>query len=233
MTIRATSSRPRLTTRTLALFDLAADPAAARNVADQFPARPPASGDRLARIKGGHAATARGKLSADVLKLLAEEGYWTLEEMTDEAVMNQGTGIRRAWLWLFLFDAVFMALHAWYTGHRWYVENFALGAYEHPAYELLRTFNLDAEGTSAVWYSSLKLFLAAALAAGCWALARREGRSAFGWLMVALIFLGLSVDESASLHEHLADLIMAMEGRRTASATRSCTGTRTNGPSSG
>ncbi|MDA0989140.1 MAG: hypothetical protein O3A51_00120 [Verrucomicrobia bacterium] len=69
--------------------------------------------------------------------------------------------------------------------------------------------NLDEEGNLSAWYSSAKLLSLAILATWIWAAdCRYAGRWHWPWLLVALIFLGLSADETASLHERLARLVM-------------------------
>lgn len=73
--------------------------------------------------------------------------------------------------------------------------------------------NLDEEGTIAAWYSSVKLLSLALLTGFIWR-AERDGpdarlrRFAFLWLAVGAIFLALSVDETASLHERVARYVM-------------------------
>lgn len=71
--------------------------------------------------------------------------------------------------------------------------------------------NLDEEGNLAAWYSSVKLLMLSVL---CLRAHTREktlrpsGRTAALWLLTGLIFLGLSADETASMHERLARFIM-------------------------
>ena len=78
---------------------------------------------------------------------------------------------------------------------------------------LMNQFNIGAENRLAAWYSSMLLFLAALGALGCWLLDRRYGRSrrdrllGHGWVIVALLFAGLSLDEMGSLHERLPELL--------------------------
>lgn len=69
--------------------------------------------------------------------------------------------------------------------------------------------NLDEEGNLSAWYSSAKLLGLALLAVWIWAAdCNYQGRWHWPWLLVALIFLGLSADETASLHERLARTFM-------------------------
>lgn len=69
---------------------------------------------------------------------------------------------------------------------------------------LARQFDLKLEGNFAVWYSSL-LFLLCGLGAFCvGARMRRNGCHRFPallWWLVAMSFVGLSIDETARLHE--------------------------------
>lgn len=90
---------------------------------------------------------------------------------------------------LFLADAALIALH------------FAFG---------WSVINLDEEGNLAAWYSSAKLLALAVFCAWLWREERRQrlGRLAVLWLVVGWIFLGLSMDETASLHERLARAVM-------------------------
>lgn len=75
-------------------------------------------------------------------------------------------------------------------------------------------FNLDEEGTLPVWFSSLKLFGIGLL---CVLIGRTErGRLRRGkplrlsvlWLVVAAIFFFLSADETSSMHERVARVVM-------------------------
>jgi hypothetical protein len=73
--------------------------------------------------------------------------------------------------------------------------------------------NLDEEGNLSAWYSSTKLLSLAVLCGIIWATERNQQAAqrrklTFLWLVVALIFLGLSMDETASLHERLARTVM-------------------------
>ncbi|MBN1268045.1 MAG: hypothetical protein JXB04_00515 [Kiritimatiellae bacterium] len=90
---------------------------------------------------------------------------------------------------IFLIDITFIILH------------FAFG---------WSVINLDEEGNLTAWYSSTKLLGLAVLCAWLWNVERKQaGRKlSFLWLVVALIFLGLSMDETASLHERLARAVM-------------------------
>lgn len=70
-----------------------------------------------------------------------------------------------------------------------------------------RWFDLDAEGSIAVWFSSVQLFCVAGVAAYC---AWRERRRSWWW--VSGLFLYISVDETASFHEAVGEWL----GRRIA-----------------
>lgn len=74
--------------------------------------------------------------------------------------------------------------------------------------------NLDQEANLSAWYSSVKLFVLACLAWRNYALERRlrpvaRFRMVFLWLVVGGIFLFLSADETSSMHERLARVVMA------------------------
>ncbi|HET7876233.1 MAG TPA: hypothetical protein VFN71_12010 [Methylomirabilota bacterium] len=66
----------------------------------------------------------------------------------------------------------------------------------------VRLFDLDAEANVPTWYASVTLLLCAGLL-GLIARAESErgGRDATRWAVLALIFVGLSIDEAASIHE--------------------------------
>ena len=66
----------------------------------------------------------------------------------------------------------------------------------------VRQFNLDAEGNVPAWYASMTLLLSAVLL-GVIARAKHLARAPYArhWGLLVLIFVGLSVDEAASLHE--------------------------------
>jgi len=73
--------------------------------------------------------------------------------------------------------------------------------------------NLDEEGNLATWYSSAKLLALAVVAGTIWTAEGRQTQSQRRkfrvlWLLVALIFLGLSIDETSSIHERLARVVM-------------------------
>jgi hypothetical protein len=100
---------------------------------------------------------------------------------------------RYVWV-LLVFDAILVALH-FITGRA--------------------VINLDEEANVSAWYSSAKLLL---MGWFCWLAWRQErsvpadrrpGRFTFLWIVLALLFLGLSVDETASLHERLARKVMS------------------------
>ncbi|MBF0370949.1 MAG: hypothetical protein HQL52_15985 [Magnetococcales bacterium] len=85
---------------------------------------------------------------------------------------------------------------------------------DHP--QLGSLVHLDKEGNLPTWYSSLKFTLAAVAALACYFLERaaridsvpdsslppiRPRLSPIPWLLVALLMLGLSADETAQIHE--------------------------------
>ena len=73
-------------------------------------------------------------------------------------------------------------------------------------------FNLAGENKFSVWYSSMLLLLVSLGALGCFALElqqRQEMRErvlSYGWALVALLFVGLSLDELGSIHERIPSL---------------------------
>lgn len=87
-------------------------------------------------------------------------------------------------------------------------------------YDLL-ALSLASENTLATWYSSM-LFLSVAVAAtACYArdeaaVSSGEGRrSTVGWLILAVAFLTLSLDEMGSIHERLGEISSLTGGERT------------------
>ncbi len=77
-------------------------------------------------------------------------------------------------------------------------------------------FDLDKEANLPTWYSSFK-FSAAALAAA-WCFFQESGtakprpkKHPWGWLLIAVLMLGMSVDETAQVHETLIHWVMAGE----------------------
>jgi hypothetical protein len=71
-----------------------------------------------------------------------------------------------------------------------------------------RQLNLESENNLPTWYSSIALLLAAGLLFII-ALAKREEKDQYRrhWLGLAIIFVGLSLDETASLHEMTAPIV--------------------------
>lgn len=75
--------------------------------------------------------------------------------------------------------------------------------------------NLDEEKNFSTWYSSVKLFGAGLVALWCWKLepaAERRGLDRFVWPAIAITFVALSMDETATAHERLASRIMSWSG---------------------
>jgi hypothetical protein len=79
-----------------------------------------------------------------------------------------------------------------------------------------RLFNLEGENNLPTWYSSLALLLASAMLAIIGLHRKQEAKSwAWHWLILAIIFLCLSADEAASIHEMAASPIHQwLESRR-------------------
>jgi hypothetical protein len=78
------------------------------------------------------------------------------------------------------------------------------------------TFDLEGEGSLAVWFSCATLELAALTALAAWSIRRRTpgGKGAPILLMAALCWLVMSVDECASLHEGFKELMSHGTGHR-------------------
>jgi len=79
--------------------------------------------------------------------------------------------------------------------------------------KLLRFVDLGSEGNLPTWYSSAALLLASALLAVI-ALHKRRAGAPYErhWAVLALIFLGLSIDEAAQIHEMTIKQLRALVG---------------------
>ena len=75
---------------------------------------------------------------------------------------------------------------------------------EENAWAFLSVFDLGNENNVAAWFSSALLLTAAALLALIWA-TRRPGEPRRAWLALALLFVLLSADETAAMHERLIE----------------------------
>ncbi len=79
-------------------------------------------------------------------------------------------------------------------------------------------FDLDGEGSLGAWYSSITLVLASAAALVVYAVRRRRVDDYHAryriWLWTALVWLVMSIDEAASLHEGFKELLVFATGRR-------------------
>jgi hypothetical protein len=77
---------------------------------------------------------------------------------------------------------------------------------------LLRESNLAWENTLATWYSSMLLLVVALLAIICFIVDRQNNTNRnknflnYGWIIISLIFTGLSLDEIGSIHESLGNI---------------------------
>ena len=65
----------------------------------------------------------------------------------------------------------------------------------------MQIFNLDAEACLPAWYSSTLMMLCALLLAGHAAILRKRSRDARRWGILAVLFVYLSLDEQAGIHE--------------------------------
>jgi len=82
----------------------------------------------------------------------------------------------------------------------------------------LAAVDLEAEGSLANWFSSMTLALAAVVAAIIFSLRRHRQDDYHGryrvWLWAALLWMAMSIDESASLHEGFKELASHFSGQR-------------------
>ena len=72
---------------------------------------------------------------------------------------------------------------------------------------LIRLLDVDVETSIPTWFSSAILLVSAALLAAIGSITRSRGGSALPWYGLAIIFVGLSSDETAVIHEMAHGLI--------------------------
>jgi hypothetical protein len=90
------------------------------------------------------------------------------------------------------------------------VSTFAFG--QDSAFGLFHLFDLNNERNIPTLFSSLQLVVAALLLFLFGSKHRTSGNSYIAWLLLAMIFLFLAVDETASIHERLSDPMRALTG---------------------
>jgi hypothetical protein len=75
---------------------------------------------------------------------------------------------------------------------------------------LMHLFDLNAEQTVSVWYQTMTLFLASALAMLVTVSRKRSGaRDTAHWAGLSLVFAAMSVDELVSFHEMIGEEVLA------------------------
>jgi hypothetical protein len=80
---------------------------------------------------------------------------------------------------------------------------------------LIRLFDVDREGNVPTWFSALALLLCAGLLVLIASSSREQGHPyARHWAALAVIFVGLSLDEAASIHEMSIVLVREILGGR-------------------
>lgn len=90
---------------------------------------------------------------------------------------------------------------------------YLLQAGEHaPLSRVLRRFSLDAELSVPAWYATVLLLVCGGMLA---VIARhvrqRGGRFGFRWMLLSLIFVGLSIDEACAFHEIAMDRFESLD----------------------
>lgn len=75
--------------------------------------------------------------------------------------------------------------------------------FDTPLWHALQRLNMDYEISLPTWYSQITIFVAAILLAAVGAIKKRQKARTIGWNSLAVVFVYLSVDEGASLHELL------------------------------
>jgi len=82
----------------------------------------------------------------------------------------------------------------------------------------IAAFDLDGEGSLAVWFSSTTLAAAAAVALVVFTLRKHRADDYHAryriWIAAAICWFGMSVDESASLHEGFKEMMTGLTGER-------------------
>ena len=83
-----------------------------------------------------------------------------------------------------------------------------------PTYRLrYRLLNMDREMSLPAWFSSTLLCaVGLAMWVAAWVHRQRSERGVLGWSALGLFFVGLSLDESAAIHEVLVPRVQAMLG---------------------
>lgn len=82
----------------------------------------------------------------------------------------------------------------------------------------IASFDLDGEGSLAMWFSSTVLLFASATAFLVYHVRKQRPDDYFGryriWLWAGICWLGMSIDESSSLHEGFKEAITSLTGSR-------------------
>jgi hypothetical protein len=113
-------------------------------------------------------------------------------------------------LWFFVGAALIAGLEALY----FYMPVLSAGTTD----GRIAAFDLDGEGSLAVWYSSFLLQLAAAAALVVYSIRKQRADDYYAryrvWIVAALCWFVMSVDEAASLHEGFKELMTSLTGNR-------------------
>lgn len=75
-----------------------------------------------------------------------------------------------------------------------------------------RLFNITREDGLASWFASTQTLVLALTTWLTWAVVRRQGRHASGWLVLAVVFTTMAVDDGAKMHERLGTVLRGMSG---------------------
>lgn len=110
------------------------------------------------------------------------------------------------WRWPILLLLAASALTAIYLILAWLTKDQTYTVPEH-VQNFVLMFDVNREGSLPSWYSASLWALAACLALLVGAAERGQHRSSWRWTAMASVFLLLSLDEGASLHENIGDVL--------------------------
>jgi hypothetical protein len=98
-----------------------------------------------------------------------------------------------------------------------FIEDYVRHAYSRTAKNIIRLFDFNLENNVPTWFSALILAFAAVLLFIIYAHKKRNNiKPASYWLVLALIFVFLSMDESVQIHEEVANIVRPQLGNHDA-----------------
>lgn len=98
-----------------------------------------------------------------------------------------------------------------------FIEDYVRHAYSRTAKNIIRLFDFNLENNVPTWFSALILAFASVLLFIIYDHKKRNNiKPAIYWLVLALIFVFLSMDESAQIHEEVANIVRPKLGNHDA-----------------